>query len=188
MSEQNVILAKTIRTIGWSAIAISIIAIASESVNLLHYDPLRQLVSILRMLPQQHREELSGPIDAFRYNRIWSIYAVLYFIFVLIGAIQLVRFRASGRILLECAATVGILNACLDAYLNYILWKNLGAMMSSIIGRSGMSLENLNPFGMLSIAGSFALWIVPSILLIIYLRKPAVGAFLTKAHDAPGTK
>jgi hypothetical protein len=186
MSEQDVILAKTIRTIGWSAIAISIIAIVSESINLLHYDPLRQLVSILRMLPQQHHEELNAPIDAFRYSRIWSIYTLLYFTFVLIGAIQFVRFRASGRILLEYAASVGILNACLDAYLNYILWKSLRVMMSSIIGRSGLSMENHNPFGMLSIAGSFALWIVPSILLIVYLRKPAVRAFLAKAQGVSG--
>lgn len=187
MTDQSTILAKTIRTIGWSAIAISIIVVISESINLLLYNPARQLDFILQMLPNQRRAELSTSVNIFRYSQIWSVYTILYFLFVLLGAVQFIRFRASGRTLLEYAASIGILNACLESSLNFAIWKNLQSILSSVVGYLGVPAQNFRPFGILSIIGSFALWIVPSVSLIVYLRKPAVRTFLEEHHSAGTT-
>ena len=44
--------------------------------------------------------------------------------------------------------------------------------LSNITGTLGMGLGNLNPIGMASIFLGFFLWIIPTISMILYLRKP----------------
>ncbi len=183
MTEQSIILARTIRTIGWSAVAISIIAIISETIGLVLYNPVQHLEMLFRMIPKDFQKELKEPIDALRYSRIWSFYTILYFVVVLAGAYQFVQFRSVGRAVLETAAWIGVANGCVDSYLSYVFWKSFHTILSSAMGNANFAARNLSPYGMLSIAGSCALWIVPSILLIVYLRKPAVKSFMKKPED-----
>jgi hypothetical protein len=187
MTEQNLILAKTIRTIGWSAIAISAIAIISEGLGFVLYNPLQQIDVILRLIPKESQKNLNDPIVVIRFMRIWSLYTIIYFLVVLAGAIKFVRFRSPGRVVLEYAAWIGVMNGFLDSYLNYAFWKSFQTILSSAMESANMPLGKISPFGILSIAGSFALWIVPSILLIVYLRKPAVKAFIANPKDNSGT-
>jgi len=52
------------------------------------------------------------------------------------------------------------------------------AMLSTVTGLMGMGLENLNPLGMATIIFGFFLWIIPTIGMIVYLRKPALKALM----------
>lgn len=178
MTEQSKPTIRTIRILGWSAIIISMVVIISESASLLFYNPMGQLDFVIQSYPQLHLETLRSYTNIFQYSRIWSIYSILYFVVVLFGAIQFVQFRATGRALLEIVCNIGILNAFVDTYLNYHIWKNMQTIMVSFMGNMGIPLRNLNPFGMVTIIGGFFLWIVPSIGLILYLRRPSLKALM----------
>lgn len=178
MTEQGESMIRTVRTLGWSLIIVSIVVIISECVSLFFYNPISQIDFLIRIFPHSHVEALETLTDMFQYSRAWSIYTILYFIAVFIGAIQFVQFRAAGRTLLEIACTIGIINACVDTYLSYSIWKNMQNMMSTFLVNISIPLENLNPFGIVTIIAGFFLWIVPSIGLIIYLRRPALKALM----------
>jgi hypothetical protein len=67
-----------------------------------------------------------------------------------------------------------MMNACIDSMISFMLWKQMKAMLSTVTGLMGMGLENLNPLGMAAIILGFFLWIIPTIGMIVYLRKPAL--------------
>jgi hypothetical protein len=167
---------RSISVIGWSTILFSIIIIFSEFFSLLS-NPLEQLNPIFNMLPQA-RISMESMTDLFQYDRIWSIYTILYFLAVLGGAIQFVRFQAIGRAILEIACWVGMINACIDSLLSYILWKNMQAALSTVMGTMGISLGQINPWGIITIIIGFFLWIIPSIGMILYLRNPKIRALM----------
>jgi hypothetical protein len=129
------------------------------------------------MLPQA-KSGMDSVTDIFQYNRIWSVYTILYFWFVFFGSIQFIRFQVVGRMILEIACWVGMLNACIDSFWSYILWKNMQTALSAVTGTMGMGLGNLNPLGMATIVLGFFLWIIPTIGMIIYLRKPGLKALM----------
>ncbi len=116
--------------------------------------------------------------DLFEYNRIWSMYTIVYFIATMVGAILFVQYREMGRRILEIVCWVGILNACVDSVASYLLWKNMESMMSGLVGGIGMSLGQLNPLGLGAIVGGFLLWVIPSIAILRYLRKPDLKALM----------
>jgi hypothetical protein len=163
---------RSISIIGWSTILFSIIIILSEFFNLLS-NPMEQLNGIFSTFPQA-RNSIESVRELFQYNHIWSIYTILYFLVVLAGAIQFVRIQAIGRTILEIACWIGMINACVDSLLSYILWKNMQAALSSVMGSIGMSLGYINPLGMITIILGFFLWIIPSIGMILYLRRPKI--------------
>ena len=160
-------MSRSVRVFGWSTILISIIIIFSELVSLLS-NPMEQFNSLFSMFPQA-RKGIDSMIDLFQYSRLWSIYTIFYFIFVLIGAIQFVSFRAIGRTILEVACWIGIVNACADSLLSYMLMKKMQTAMSSIMGNMGIG--NTDLLGMAAIIIGFFLWIIPSIGMIVYLRR-----------------
>jgi hypothetical protein len=166
------IMPRSISVIGWSAVLFSIIIILSEFFSLLS-NPMEQLNILLGTLPQA-RNAMESIAELFHFNRIWSIYTIFYFSVVLIGAIKFVRFRAIGRTILEVTCWVGMLNACVDSLLSYILWKNMQAALSTVMGGMGMSLGYINPLGMITIILSFFLWIVPSVGMILYLQNQKI--------------
>jgi len=165
-----------VRIIGWSTALFSIIIILSDFSNLLS-NPMEQFQMVFDMLPQA-RSGTNAIADMFQYNRIWSAYSILYFSFVLFGSIQFIRFQAIGRMLLEIACWVGIVNACIDTCISYMLMKQMKKSLSAVIGTMGVNLGNLNPLGMAAIILGFFLWIIPTIVLIVYLRKPELKAFM----------
>lgn len=167
---------RSARIIGWSTALFSIIIILSEVSNLLT-DPMEQLNIVFNMFPQA-KIGMETMTDIFQYSRIWSVYTILYFLFVFVGSIQFIRFQAIGRLLLEIACWIGLVNACIDSFLSYILWKNMQAALSNVTGNMGMDLVNLNPLGIGAIAFGFFLWIIPTIGMIVYLRRPALKALM----------
>ena len=106
-------MSRYVRIIGWSTALCSIIIILTDLSNLLS-NPMEQLQTVFTMLPQA-RNGTNAIADMFQYNRIWSVYSILYFMFVLFGSIQFIQFKALGRTLLEIACWVGLVNACIDS-------------------------------------------------------------------------
>ena len=167
---------RSVRIIGWSAAFFSIVIILSEFSNLLT-NPMDQLNVVFNMFPQA-KISMDTLTDIFQYSRIWSVYTILYFIYVFVGSIQFIHFKAIGRTILEIACWVGIMNACIDSMISFILWKQMKTMLSSVTGLMGMGLGNLNPLGMATIIFGFFLWIIPTIGMIVYLRKPRLKALM----------
>ena len=176
MDIREINMPRSISAIGWSMILFSLIIILIEFSGLLS-NPMQQLNAILVTFPQA-RTGLESVTDLFQYNILWSIYTIIYFVVVLGGAIQFVRFRAIGRTILEIACWVGMLNACLDTWLSYILWKKLQSVLSVVTGTLGISAGQINPIGMITLVVGFFLWIIPSIGMILYLRNPKIKAVM----------
>ena len=169
-------MSRSVRIIGWSTAIFSIIIIFSEFMSLFE-NPMEQLNIFSKMLPQA--KSLTDTIaNVFQYNRIWSVYTILYFWFVFFGALQFIRFQAIGRMILEIACWIGMANAFVDSFLSYMLWKQMQTALSHVIGFLSTSLSYLNPLGITTIIIAFFLWIIPSIGMIIYLRKPALKALM----------
>jgi len=167
---------RSVRIIGWSTALFSVIIILSEFSNLLT-NPMEQFNMVFKMFPQA-KSSMDSMTDIFQYSRIWSVYTILYFLFVFYGSIQFIRFKAIGRMILEIACWVGMMNACIDSFLSFILWKQMQAALSNVLGTLGMGLGNLNPLGMTTIILGFFLWIIPTIFMIVYLRKPGLKALM----------
>ncbi len=167
---------RSISVVGWSTVLFSIIIILTEFFGLLS-NPMEQLNVLFSAFPQA-RNGMESVNELLQYNRIWSIYTILYFFVVLAGAIQFVRVRAIGRTILESACWVGIVNAFVDSLLSYILWKNMQEALSKVTGTMGMSLEYINPLGIITIILGFFLWVVPSIGMILYFRSPKIKTIM----------
>lgn len=175
---------RSISVIGWSTILFSIILILTEFFSLLS-NPMEQLNVLFSTFPQA-RNSMESVTELFQYNRIWSIYSILYFLVVLSGAIQFIRFHAIGRTILEIACWVGMVNACADSLLSYILWKNMQAALANVMGTMGMSLGYINPLGIITIIIGFFFWIIPSIGMIFYLRNPKIKAIMEQLYYPNG--
>jgi hypothetical protein len=89
---------------------------------------------------------------------------------VLVGAVFFVRYLEKGRRILEIACWIGLINACSDSILSYIQWKYLHSAFTSAIKTMGGGLGNLFLLGMIPIILGFFLWIIPSIVMIVYFR------------------
>jgi hypothetical protein len=165
-------MSRSIRIIGWSTALFSIIIILSEVSNL-STDPMEQLNIVFNIFPHA-KSGMEAMADMFLYNRIWSVYTILYFTFVFIGSIQFIRCQAIGRMILEIACWIGIVNAFIDSFLSYMLLKQMQAALSSVTGTMGMGLGSLNSLGKVTIILGFFLWIIPTIGMIVYLQKPAL--------------
>jgi hypothetical protein len=172
----KIIMSRSVRIIGWSTALFSIAIILSEVPNLLT-NPMDQFKMVFNMFPQA-KKGMDGMTDLFQYSRLWSIYMILYFLYVFVGSIQFIRFQAIGRMILEIACWVGIVNGCIDSFLSFILWKQMQAALSNVTGTMGIGLGNLNPLGMATIILGFFLWIIPTIGMIVYLRKPGLKALM----------
>jgi hypothetical protein len=163
---------RSVRIIGWSTALLSIIIILSEFSNLLT-NPMEQVSMVFQMFPQV-KSSMDVMTDIFQYSRMWSVYTIIYFWFVFFGSIQFIRFQSIGRMMLEIACWIGIVNACVDSFLSFMLWNHMQTALSNVSGNLGMGLGNLNPLGMTTIILGFFLWIIPTIGMIVYLRKPAL--------------
>jgi len=170
-------MAHSIRVIGWSTIFISIIILISELMQVSDTSTMDQYSTLLSAFPQA-RKEMDSLKDLFAYNRLWSIYSIFYFLFVLIGAIQFVRFRKTGLLLLRIACWIGLVNACLDSFISYIFMEHMNTALSSASRMMGSGIGNLNTFGMAAILGGFFLWIIPTIGMIFYLRRPKLAELM----------
>jgi hypothetical protein len=163
---------RSVRIIGWSTALFSIVIILSDIVSVMT-DPMDQLNMVFNMFPQA-KSGTDGIRQLFQYSRMWSIYSILYFTYVFIGSVQFIRFKAIGRLMLETACWIGLMNACVDTCISYLLMKRMQEALSAVTGIMGMGARNFNPFGLVAIVLGFILWIVPTIGMIVYLRRPAL--------------
>ena len=169
-------MSRSVRFIGWSTAFFSIIMILSEISHVLS-DPLDQIKMILQIIPHG-KSGMDAIAELNQYSRMWSVYTIVYFWFVFFGSIQFIRFQAVGRRMLEIACWAGIVNACIDSILSFMLWKQMQTALSNIPGTMGMGLGNINPIGMSTIILGFVMWIIPTIGMVLYLRKPALKTLM----------
>ena len=165
-------MSRSVRLIGWSTAFFSIIIILSEISNLFT-NPMKEVSMVFQLLPQG-KNGMDALSDFNQYSRMWSVYTIIYFWFVFFGSIQFIRFQAIGRLMLEIACWVGMVNACVDSFLSYLLWRQMQTALSNVTGTLGIGLGNLNPIGLATIFLGFFLWIIPTIGMILYLRKPGL--------------
>lgn len=169
---------RSVYIFGWSTIIVSVILILSQLLSLAISNSIDQISGLLGGYPGLKTGVVGPMMDMFAYNRVWSIYSIGYFLVTLIGGILFVRLRESGRRILEIACWVGILNACVDSAVTYSFWKDMETAMTTMVGDMGMALNQLNPLGIGTIVAGFFIWVIPSIGIIIYLRRPSLRALM----------
>ena len=167
----------SIKVIGISTILASAIMIAVDAMGLLSYSMLDSLDlnSSMPLFSQYVPQSMKKVIDLYHYSRWWTAYGILFFGFVLLAGIQFLRLRAWGRKALEMACWVGMFNAFVDVALSYLIWKNMQDTLSMALrGLGGGQYSYVNPLGLFTIVVGFFLWIIPSVGMIVYLRRPTI--------------
>jgi len=165
----------SIPVIGWSTIMASVIMIAVNAMSLLSFNALDSFNLDSSLLNQYVPQGMKKVMDLYSYSRIWTLYGILFFGFALVAGIQFVRLRAWGRKALELVCWVGIFNAFADTILSFLIWKNMQDTLSMVMRSSGGSQYSfINPLGFFMIVLGFVLWLVPSVGMVFYLRRPAI--------------
>ena len=169
---------RSVYIFGWATIVVSVVLAFSQLLNLAITNSMDQIAGLFGGYPGLRNGILSSLKDLFEYNRIWSIYSILYFLVTLFGGIQFVRLKEIGRRVLEIASWVGIVNACIDTTVSYLFWNDMEAAMRMTEGSIGLSLQQLNPLGFGAIVVGFFVWVIPSIGIIVYLRRPSLKSLM----------
>jgi hypothetical protein len=165
----------SIPVIGWSTIMASVIMIAVDAVSLLSYNTLDSFNLDQSMLSQYVPQGVKKVMDLYSYSRIWTWYGILFFVFALVAGVQFVRLRAWGRKALEIVCWVGIFNALADTLLSFLIWKNMQDTLAMVMrGMGGSQYSFINPLGFFTIILGFFLWIIPSVGMVFYLRRPVI--------------
>jgi TRAP-type C4-dicarboxylate transport system permease large subunit len=124
---------------------------------------------------------MKNVMDLYSYSRVWTWYAIVFFGFALVAGVQFARLRDWGRKALEIVCWVGIFNALADTTLSYMIWKNMQDTLSMVMRGMGSSQYTfVNPLGFFMIVLGFFLWIIPSVGMIIYLRRPIIRKFASQ--------
>jgi hypothetical protein len=165
----------SIPVIGWSTIMASVIMIAVDAMSLFSFNTLDSLNLDASMLSQYVPQGMKKVMDLYSYSRVWTCYGILFFGFALFAGIQFVRLRAWGRKALEIVCWVGMFNAFVDTALSFVIWKNMQDTLSMVMrGAGGSQYSFINPLGFFTIVLGFFLWVIPSIGMVIYLRRPVI--------------
>ena len=167
----------SITVIGWTTVIASAIMIVVNAMSLLSFTMLDTLDLNVNMplVSQYVPQSMKKVMDLYRYSRWWTGYGILFFGFALVAGFQFLRFRAWGRKALEIACWIGLANAVVDSTLSYAIWKNMQDTLSMALrGLGGGQYSYINPLGFVTIVVGFFLWIIPSVGMIIYLRRPAI--------------
>jgi hypothetical protein len=166
---------RSIPVIGWSTIMASVIMIAVDAVSLLSYNTLDSFNLDQSMLSQYVPQGVNKVMVLYSYSRIWTWYGILFFVFALVAGVQFVRLRAWGRKALEIVCWVGIFNALADTLLSFLIWKNMQDTLAMVMrGMGGSQYSFINPLGFFTIILGFFLWIIPSVGMVFYLRRPVI--------------
>jgi hypothetical protein len=165
----------SIPIIGWSTVMASIIMIAVNAMSLISFNSLDSFNLDSSIVSQYIPQGIKKVTDLYSYSRVWTWYGILFFAFTLVAGFQFVRLRAWGRKALEIVCWVGILNAVTDTTLSWLIWKNMQDTLSMIMrGAGGSQYTFVNPLGFFMIVLGFFMWIIPSVGMIVYLRRPAI--------------
>jgi len=149
--------------------------IAVDAMSLLSFNTLDSFNLDSAMLNQYIPQGMKKVMDLYSYSQIWTWYGIVFFGFALAAGIQFVRLRAWGRKALEIVCWVGIFNALADTALSFLIWKNMQDTLSMVMRGMGTSQYSfINPLGFFMIVLGFFLWIIPSVGMVIYLRRPII--------------
>jgi hypothetical protein len=161
----------SITIIGWVTVIASAIMIVVDAMSLLSYGMIDTLdLNInMPMVSQYVPQSMKKVFDLYRYSRWWTGYGILFFGFVLVAGIQFLRFRAWGRKALEAACWIGLVNALVDTALS-----RQDALSMALQGMGGGQTSYINLLGFFTIVVDILLWIIPSVGMILYLRRPAI--------------
>lgn len=176
---------RSVYIFGWSTIVVSVILILSQLLSLAISNSIDQISGLLGGYPGLKTGVIGPMMEMLAYNRVWSIYSIAYFLVTLTGGILFIRLRESGRKILEIACWVGILNACVDTAVTYSFWKDMESAMTTMVGDMGMALNQLNPLGIGTIIAGFFIWVIPSIGIIVYLRRPSLRVLMNSTVNPP---
>ena len=167
----------SIPIIGWSTILASVLMILVNISSLITTSALGALDLNFNspVFSQYVPQALNSMLELYEYSRWWTWYGLFYFAFVLAAGVQFVRLRSWGRSALEIACWIGLVNALVDTFLSYEIWSGMQEAFSVVLrSMGGVHSSYLNPLGFVMIVVGFLLWIIPSIGLIIYLRRPMI--------------
>jgi hypothetical protein len=165
----------SIPVIGWSTIMASIIMIAVDAMSLLSFNTLDSFNVDASVLNQYVPQGMQKVMDLYSYSRAWTMYGILFFAFTFVAGVQFVRLRAWGRKALEIVCWIGLFNALAETAMSYMIWRNMQETLSMVMrGVGGSQYSFINPLGFITIVLGFFLWLIPSVGMIIYLRRPII--------------
>jgi hypothetical protein len=167
----------SITIIGWSTIVASALMIVINLVSLLSSTMFDDLGAGFNspLLSQYVPQSMNKVMDLYRYSRWLTWFEICFFAFALVAAFQFLQLRAWGRDALEIVCWIGLLNAFLESGLSYLIWKNMQESLSMVLrGVGGSQYSSLNPIGFATIIVGFFLWVIPSVGMIVYLRRPII--------------
>jgi glucan phosphoethanolaminetransferase (alkaline phosphatase superfamily) len=158
---------RKVQIFGWATIVASFLMLLTSLSSILWNPISGQVAQVTSMFPQLQKQ-MNVLEDVLTYNRIWSIYSVAYFAFILSSAILFIRHRFIGCLFLEIACWVGILNAFIDTGITFYQTTQMKKALSGLLGTS---LQLVGPLTTITLIIGFLLWVIPSILIILFLRK-----------------
>jgi hypothetical protein len=165
----------SIPVVGWSTVIGSAIMIAVDLVSILSYNSLDSLNMDASLVSQYVPDGAKKVMSLYSYGRIWNIYSIFFFGAALLAGFQFARLKAWGRKALGIVCWVGVFNAFVETMLSFVIWKNMQDTLSMVMrGAGGSHYSFINPLGFITIVVGFLLWIIPSVAMIFYLRRPAV--------------
>jgi hypothetical protein len=165
----------SVLVIGWCSIVASGIMVLVNLVSLLSFSVYDTLGLNSPLLAPYMPQAMKKVMDLYRYSRMWTVYGIFYFLFVLVAGVQFLRLRAWGRAAMEAACWIGFLNAVVDTLLSYLMWRNMQETLSAVLrGLGGGQYSYLNPIGFFTIVAGFFLWVIPCGLMIVFLRRPKI--------------
>ncbi len=159
------------RAIGWSVAISSALMILWELIGLLTSSAAEDLANTLNMMPGGGASATATALTIMRYNRGWSLYTIVYFLYTLAASLLFLRSHPRGRRLLEIACWVGIVNGIVDTAVSMMLWNEMEKALTSLVGPMSVRFLSWNPFGLVLIVAGFFLWLFPTVGLLIYLRR-----------------
>jgi hypothetical protein len=165
----------SVLVIGWCTVIASGIMVVVNVVSLLSFSAYDTIGLNSPLLAPYLSQAMKKVMDLYRYSRMWTVYGIFYFLFVLFAGIQFLRLRAWGRTAMEAACWIGFLNAVVDTLLSYVMWHSMQETLSAVLrGLGGVQYSYLNPIGFFTIVAGFFLWVIPCGLMIVFLRRPKI--------------
>lgn len=114
------------------------------------------------------------------FNRILAGAELLYFLVVAMATVGLLRFREWGRKTLETCCWVGLGLGAGESVLSYAIWREMQLSLEGLLRSIGAGQHSITtPLGTAAILLGLLLWVVPTVGIGLYLRRPGIRALMT---------
>ena len=166
---------------GLSTSLVSVVMVLSELFNLLSEQALAGMGLDVNLLTRMVPREYQSLLDLYEYSRYTSYFNIFYFAAILVASVMFIQLRRLGRTILEIAAWVGLVDGLIEAIVGYLIMQRLQASMAAMmsgIGAGGYSFQL--PVGLAATIFGLALWFIPSVSCLVYLRRRAVREIMIR--------